>query len=402
MKPYTLLIILSSFATLALTADVSHPFASAIDPETGEIDTNEVRAIYTQSLREAKARVADKLKGQNLPPEEVDSILKKWDKRIEESESYYPITTTEKITQLKEDIPVFLQNYSAKPKVLNKELMQRMANNLRESDKIDGHMPRTGERVIQPDIALAMEPLREFIYGMVRSGDEIEESYGVRYLTYLTPTDESMNLLYSVGQSESSEAFVALDTIFKMGWDTPELRNELIKNLQLKASGELAHGGKAEVYGGEWNLEEGIPFYIEIFQTRFSKEKLIDRNSLKQLRQLNDFTDARSVLPILLSIAEQINLENYPDHFAIRDLKKTIISLGGVWPEDKAESEPVAKEVAEVIEEVTAPEPAIEEPAEVVVAAPIKEDVEQSPNWWLWLVGMVAVVGGILKVCRKK
>ena len=76
-----------------------------------------------------------------------------------------------------------------------------------------------------------------------------------------------------------------------------------------------------------------------------------------------------------------------------------------LWPvdlPDQSGASTVSEESYEVIEEVTAPEPAIEEPAEVVVAAPIKEDVEQSPKWRLWLVGMVAVVGGILKVCRKK
>lgn len=62
---------------------------------------------------------------------------------------------------------------------------------------------------------------------------------------------------------------------------------------------------------------------------------------------------------------------------------------------------PPVKEVAEVIEEVAAPESAIEEPAEVVVAEPIEEDVEQSSNWWLWLVGVVVVVGGVLAVSRK-
>lgn len=56
----------------------------------------------------------------------------------------------------------------------------------------------------------------------------------------------------------------------------------------------------------------------------------------------------------------------------------------------------------EVIAEITAPEPAIEEPAEVVVAAPIEEEVEPASNWWLWLVGAVVVVGGVLLVRRKK
>ena len=67
------------------------------------------------------------------------------------------------------------------------------------------------------------------------------------------------------------------------------------------------------------------------------------------------------------------------------------------------------KRKLEFIEEVSAPEPTIEEePTEVVDTEPIEEDVEQSSNWpawlenwWLCLIGAV-VVGGILKVRLKK
>jgi hypothetical protein len=65
--------------------------------------------------------------------------------------------------------------------------------------------------------------------------------------------------------------------------------------------------------------------------------------------------------------------------------------------------------VAEVIEEVTAPEPAIEEPAKVVVTESVGEDVEQSFNWpawqadrWLWLIGAVVVVGGVFLLRPRK
>lgn len=59
-------------------------------------------------------------------------------------------------------------------------------------------------------------------------------------------------------------------------------------------------------------------------------------------------------------------------------------------------------EVAETVE-VTAPEPAIEEePAEVAVADPVQEDVEQSSNWWLWLIGLLVAVGGLAVVVRRK
>ena len=52
-----------------------------------------------------------------------------------------------------------------------------------------------------------------------------------------------------------------------------------------------------------------------------------------------------------------------------------------------------------VAPEVAAPEPTIEETSEVLIAA---EPTEESSNWWLWLIGAVVVVGGILVIRSKK
>lgn len=56
----------------------------------------------------------------------------------------------------------------------------------------------------------------------------------------------------------------------------------------------------------------------------------------------------------------------------------------------------------ETIEEFKRPEPAIEEPTEVVTTEPSEEPVEQSSNWHLWLIGVVVVVGGIALAVRRK
>ena len=56
----------------------------------------------------------------------------------------------------------------------------------------------------------------------------------------------------------------------------------------------------------------------------------------------------------------------------------------------------------EVAKEVTAPEPAIDETAEVATAEPSEELAEKSSNWWLWLIGAVVVVGGIGLIARRK
>lgn len=64
---------------------------------------------------------------------------------------------------------------------------------------------------------------------------------------------------------------------------------------------------------------------------------------------------------------------------------------------------PSVEEVAKAVEEVTAPELVIEdEPAEVAAVEPIEEDVEQSSNLWLWLIGAVVVAGGVFVFRSRK
>lgn len=59
-------------------------------------------------------------------------------------------------------------------------------------------------------------------------------------------------------------------------------------------------------------------------------------------------------------------------------------------------------EIPEVVKEVAAPEPAILGSAEVAPVEVVDQTPEKSSQWWLWLIGAVIAVGGILKVCRKK
>lgn len=64
----------------------------------------------------------------------------------------------------------------------------------------------------------------------------------------------------------------------------------------------------------------------------------------------------------------------------------------------------IASRSNEVVEGVTeiSVVPKVEEPIKVVTAQPVKESIEQSSNWWLWLIGAVVVFGGIGLIIRKK
>lgn len=63
---------------------------------------------------------------------------------------------------------------------------------------------------------------------------------------------------------------------------------------------------------------------------------------------------------------------------------------------------PPAPEVVKVVEEVTPPEPVKKEPVEAVSVQVRQETPNGSPQWWLWLVGALVVVGGIGLVLRRK
>ena len=78
----------------------------------------------------------------------------------------------------------------------------------------------------------------------------------------------------------------------------------------------------------------------------------------------------------------------------------------GKWEPQRsvAETPSVSSEpaVAETSEAIKPPEPAIEEPVELTIAEPPEPSAEQSSNWWLWLIGLLVVVGGLTVVVRRK
>ena len=71
-------------------------------------------------------------------------------------------------------------------------------------------------------------------------------------------------------------------------------------------------------------------------------------------------------------------------------------------PTAETPSTPPESEIEGDTQESTAPKPATEEPDEVVNAEPTEEPTEQSSNWWLWLIGLLVVLGGLAVVVRRK
>lgn len=140
------------------------------------------------------------------------------------------------------------------------------------------------------------------------------------------------------------------------------------------------------------------------------------------IRQLSALNDPR-LQAFLDKLASEIPAEQEEVHWAIQSARSSeskdklralreaayatrLEALGLTQeisaPAVDAASAPPVEEFAEVIEEITAPEPVIEGLDEVVVAKPVDENVEQSSNWWLWLIGAVVAVFGIAFILRRK
>jgi len=142
------------------------------------------------------------------------------------------------------------------------------------------------------------------------------------------------------------------------------------------------------------------------YEAQFSEEvkKEIVESTLERIRAdmdfFMDFSSTHKALvafnhPLVLEFAKA-NVDS--ENLRIKDGCERIIRnyIAG----DTQSATTTAAE--EAIEEATAPELGIEDSAEVLVAELIEEDVEQSSNWWLWLIGAVIVLGGAGLAIRRK
>jgi flagellar biosynthesis regulator FlaF len=170
----------------------------------------------------------------------------------------------------------------------------------------------------------------------------------------------------------------------------------------------------------ELGMTDGLQFVEEILKIPVPPN-LEDRDLFKYttrfktaLRPISFLgQDAEYLAPLIEARIQEIK-SLYPEYPArnfeydirvARGLEPKIIlfAKNGSGPLLAQEAPSPVEEVAEVIEEVTAPEPSTEEkPAEVVITEPVEEDIEQSSNWLLWLIGALVVAGGIFVLRSRK
>lgn len=128
----------------------------------------------------------------------------------------------------------------------------------------------------------------------------------------------------------------------------------------------------------------------------------------EQRAKLKDLADRQQPIRYLVYRNKRGDLDSV--WWFEKDVQKMLAETGIKVPEpvpyqasiEQASPAPAVEEVAEVIEEFTPSERAIEEPAEVVATESSEEPAEQSSRWWLWLIGAMVVVGGIGLAVRRK
>lgn len=112
-------------------------------------------------------------------------------------------------------------------------------------------------------------------------------------------------------------------------------------------------------------------------------------------------------------LRSQLSLhENRKDHELIKVLKVSIKNVEKMissppeglpvgWDDPVTINDRDEVKAAEIVKEVSTTEPASEAPTEVIPTESIEESVEQSSNWWLWLLGFMLVVCSILSLRKK-
>lgn len=150
----------------------------------------------------------------------------------------------------------------------------------------------------------------------------------------------------------------------------------------------------------------------DLVQMLYSNERAYVQSGLNVLsaKMLKGSEHEKSVLASNQAITSRVNdlgslwVEDSNIQGKVKQFQLALDQFHATRPSKEIGMETLnVEEVAEVVEEIAAaPEPTIEKPVKVVVSEPTEKDIEQSSNWWLWLIGLVVIVGGVFVLRSKK
>ena len=114
-----------------------------------------------------------------------------------------------------------------------------------------------------------LEPLRPIAKQLAESGQPGERYYGAVLNSCLKQTDETRAFLLRLAHDEAGEtAGTAMDTLFGLKLDTPELRAELVQALT-EDKPPREHStmyAMARNNVGKWGIEEAVPVLKKLLE----------------------------------------------------------------------------------------------------------------------------------------
>jgi len=162
-------------------------------------------------------------------------------------------------------------------------------------------MPEPMRQAMQSEL----EPLRPIAKQLAESTVSDERYYGAILNSYLKQTDESRALLLALAHDQRPEtAGTAMDTLFGLKLDTPELRAELVQALQENSPSRPKSTLHAMAINniGDWGVHEAVPTLIMMLEDSLAKGGPINGPAVIQLKTLG--MNARSAVPLLKKLAE--------------------------------------------------------------------------------------------------
>lgn len=187
---------------------------------------------------------------------------------------------------------------------------------------------------LHPEITTSLqkeiEPLRSLAIELAHSQDAHERYHAVSLLAYLEPSEVTKGALFNLAWDENSAtAVTSLDTIFGMKWDTPELREKIVDQLENKLAGK-SYRGFAVTGVGKWGVSEAVPVLIKILEKSYEDQSFKGKFTLRQFRYLG--TEAAEALPVLEKILEERKRAEDADFRELEALEYAVAAVknGGI------------------------------------------------------------------------
>lgn len=248
----------------------------------------------------------------------------------------------------------------------------------------------------------SVEPLREIAKQLAESPASAERYYGAVLNSYLKQTDGTKSLLLKLAHDDRAEtAGTAMDAIFGLKIETPELRQELVAAMQE----DKAPRGHSTLYSmavtnvGRWGIIEALPILAKQLESSSDGTTPVDRDVVRQIKALG--TSAASALPLLRRLAEKRRAAGDADFRELEDLDHAVLVVSGEYkaPQGYPIQPPPPPHPTTPTAQASAPMKASE--AKPTVPTPSEEQASSTP-WALVAVIVVAAIGLLWLLLKRR